>query len=66
MRPVLWDHRGFEAAVAADGYRNAGPGRALGNAVIEAWRSTLEFVLRSAEPFAAKAAVWAPRAWIEA
>ena len=23
MRPVLRDHRGFEAAVAADGYRNA-------------------------------------------
>jgi len=35
VHPVLRDHRGFEAAATADGYRNAGPGSALGSAVID-------------------------------
>jgi transposase InsO family protein len=42
------------------------PGSALDNAVIESWHSTLEFELRSVEPFNTKAAARARvPAWIE-
>jgi putative transposase len=42
------------------------PGSALGNAVIEAWHSTLEFGLRSLRRFAARAGARAAvAAWIE-
>jgi transposase InsO family protein len=42
------------------------PGSALGNALIEAWHSTLEFELRSAEHFATRAQARARvAAWLE-
>jgi putative transposase len=42
------------------------PGSALDNAVIESWHSTLEFELRSVEPFTTRAAARARvPAWIE-
>ncbi len=49
MRPVLWDHRCFEAAAAADGSLSAGrPWPAPGDTVIEAWH----------QPWSSRAARW--------